>query len=706
MKISRTQRDPSESKSRLELRQEIINLHDSLNTRQSKSLFHVTMMSLFLFNSFFLSLRSSLFNPINSPIQSFCHDLVEHALLQERNSTLDRYQALRDFKFPAYCNREYSVAPWQPLSALSENDQRHFLFEFSRAVDRCVKSTSVDTTVVRETFELLYKAFTPLKEQIPFKDQDWGFYTQAKELAKNFLTYKAERDQVYLENLKNHTRSFHSGVHALIAILFSMATHPPITKIFWRLYNRRENTLFSIPLHYQSTEKLLTLKEKLHKKIQLKIATSRSDDLLRKIIKFIQIFFFIIILLFIIHTSINSSTNLNILRLPLLVGLFAYSFKFSDFNFSFLLPDEKKVVSVQLSILKKALTDTKNLTKIVKIEPLNLGKKSSSYLLLTPNPAEILPPGMVATILQKSLQNARVTFLAEGKEVAIFSNTKFSNNQQREFKKVFLELFTRGFSINKLKKQFFKLTKCLNAYSQINDVRIEEGFLSHSEPESKIYIYSDMPKVLQVISRVLNEDKFSVEPGTNQIILSCRQSLPEQRFLALLKNIKSALAPFQNVGEATLPPSLPPKQKKTRSRAPEAKVEEEEVKPHSAPPPPLKIVWDQHTIYPHPDIQPVQGAIKRFMKFDLPAVCFDNDKELRNHFKSKSTQMAREKDDQGVKHSTYTGYNFFTKKRESFNANVKVLGSNSNNRVLVRIERAPAGGEILYRACAFERNVH
>lgn len=213
-----------------------------------------------------------------------------------------------------------------------------------------------------------------------------------------------------------------------------------------------------------------------------------------------------------------------------------------------------------------------------------------------------------------------------------------------------------------------------------------------------------MPKILQALTRQVGS-LLAVMAEFNQITLSSCQPLSSQQLATLIKNFKDQLGLRGNTGLA--PISLPPpKSGKSRRRLPEAETEEAKDDQEEKPPSPAKIIWSRQHVYPHRDIHRVEGTINRYMEFKLPPICFGNDMKLFNHFKSKSTQMARrEKDSQGIKHSTYMGTNFFTGKRETFPANVKLSGASGNDRVLLKVHTAQ-GGEMLYEACAFEYNVH
>jgi hypothetical protein len=695
--------------SRMELCQEIILMYRSLRIYRSKRLLQVSMSSATLLAIlYFLSIYYP-FDFMNSSLWAFCHQLAKRLATGEREQIFQDYQALQNFEFPATCRKYMSelmehdairVSPWQ-LSELAENDPRHFLFYFSRTLDRCLKTFSLNTAAVTQTFRSLYSFYTPGNQRISFKNEGMRFFSQARELARNFLIYHSKREQRISNNIEIYTTDLYDSSQKLIVTLITSMIESFTSKIFWGFYDRQ---LFSIPLHSQSTAKLLTLKQKLENDYKLESKKTKDENFLRSWTKIFQLFTIVLMLAFLPMTLLWPSRNLPTYLLGFLsmTPFLIFSFKINNIFLNFFATDEKKTLQRQLNRLGDELKSIRELTQIVEIVPVSLQYSSSSYLLLTPRLNSELAPGAVATILQQSLQSAKIAFNAEGKEVAILSNSKISSSQWRQFKTSFQQLVKHGLNIHQIKKQFLKIVKLLDSCNQISHTRIEEGFLSHSNPESKLYIYSQMPKVLQVLTRQV-ESLLAVMADLNQITLSSCQPLSSQQLATLIKNFKDQLGLR---GDTRLAPiSLPPpKSGKSRRRLPEteeAKDDQEEKAPPSA-----KIIWGRHHVYPHRDIHRVEGAINRYMEFKLPPVCFGNDMKLFNHFKNKSTQMARrEKDSQGIKHSTYTGTNFFTGKRETFPANVKLSGSSGNDRVLLKVHTAQ-GGEMLYEACAFEYNVH
>ena len=107
-----------------------------------------------------------------------------------------------------------------------------------------------------------------------------------------------------------------------------------------------------------------------------------------------------------------------------------------------------------------------------------------------------------------------------------------------------------------------------------------------------------------------------------------------------------------------------------------------------------------------PSVKPVENRSYRFMLFDLPKEAFGNNgSQTREIFCQKSTQMAKKKDSQGIKHGQYLGTNISSNRQQIFPARIKVLGQHGDDGVLLSVETATTG-ELLYQTQAFERNIH
>lgn len=109
-------------------------------------------------------------------------------------------------------------------------------------------------------------------------------------------------------------------------------------------------------------------------------------------------------------------------------------------------------------------------------------------------------------------------------------------------------------------------------------------------------------------------------------------------------------------------------------------------------------------------VSPIDNTHHRYMLFDLPLEAFGGEEKVRDHFKSKSTQMARNANNsQGIKHGHYLGEDYFLKRQQVYAARIKLAGesqgSQSNNGVLLSVESADTG-ELLYRTRSFATRIH
>jgi hypothetical protein len=695
--------------SRIQLCQDITYFSDAIHEVKRKNTLYVTVSSLIVYLTLRRFLFTPLFNHFHDPLESFFSGWVNQKISAGNEQILSAYAALREFKFPVYCQQRFqrfmsqevatlATVPWE-LSALIPKDQRHFLFYFSKMVDECIKAGYLDITHISQVFTSLLASFSSevLAENGP------PFFPLARILAQNFLQNNKKRKQFLVEFSKETVKRFITQSKDLFTFLFAFLLQPLVLNIFWWVRDRHQKKFFAVPLHYQNMDRLLELRENLAKDYKQIMFRKQGESKFKLLLQLLGLILLVKHILLFFETRPYNAPNA-IFEIPLatlwLPGL-TFLFRINNFNFK-CRKDTKQTVDLRLDILKKTLTINPRFKTMVGIKFINLGQLAVSYLLLTPHKSVDLPSRTVAAILQQSLLDANIAFTAEGQEVAVSANATISSNQKIQFKTRLAELLLMSVNIRLIIQQFNQLSRWLECHSDSIYTRVEEGFLADAQPKSRLYVYGNMQKIGQRIANALTELKLTSEQREDHIVTSWSSPLEKNDFKMLIQSLMVHFGVFNF--SVSVPPQLPfRKLKKIRGAAPLSTPGEMKTPPSPAP---LNVFWDLRTRFPdHPDIKPVAGAIKRFVLFNLPLVCFDNDEKLRERYKSKSMQMARRGlGSQGIKHSTYPGYHFFNGRRQFFSANIKLCDEN-NHRVLLDI-RTAENGEILYTTCAFERNVH
>lgn len=695
--------------SRIQLCQDITYFYDAIHELKSKNTFYVTVSSVIVYLTLRRVLFTPLFNYFHDPLESFFSGWVTQRISAEHEQILSAYAGLREFEFPAYCQQRFqrfmsqevatlTTVPCE-LSALIPKDQRHFLFYFSKMVDECLKVNYLDTTHISQVFTSLITSFS---HRVPTENGP-PFLPLVKILAQNVFQGHKKREQFLIEFSKETVERFITQSKDLVTFLFAFLLQPLALNVFWWVRDRHQKKLFAVPLHYQNIDRLLKLRENLAKDYEEIMFQKHEESKLKLLLQLMGLIFLVKHILLFFETRPYNVPHA-IFEIPLAalwLPSLTFLFRINNFNFK-CRKDAKQTIDLRLDILKKTLAINPRFKTMVGIKSINLGQLAVSYLLLTPRKSADLPSRTIAAILQQSLLDANIAFTAEGPEVAVSANATISSNQKIQFKKRLAELLLVSVNIRLVIQQFNQLSRWLECHSDSIHTRVEEGFLAHAQPKSQLYVYGNMPKIGQRIANALTELKLPSEQREDHIVTSWSSPLEKNDFKMLIQSLMVHFGVFNS--SVSVPPQLLfRKLKKIRGAAPLSTPGEMKTLPSPAP---LNVFWDQRTRFPdHPDIKPVAGAIKRFVLFNLPLVCFDNDEKLRERYKSKSTQMARRGlGSQGIKHSTYSGYHFFSGHRQFFPANIKLCDEN-NHRVLLDI-RTAENGEILYTTGAFERNVH
>lgn len=639
-------------------------------------------------------LRDKNFNDFLLPVTD---RLVDFAASFDNQTIATNYQTLVDFELPPACEssvvrRAYShgyhhvnLRNWknivpQKLSELKENNTHHFIYYFGNALGNCW-SFIPNITLIDDAFASLNGIFHPDKSE--FSEEDYS--TKTMEVAKNFLNYRQNFNKV----MTRQKKLFNQSMKFLLATLSVIIAYNIGCSIYSSLLKKELEDKLPIP----SPDELLTLKKK-------------SQQLLedQSIFNYLQP---VIIYLIVMNFFFEDYSKDKFWFFHLTAFLSPLFFIKDEFFTNELLKIKMRQVERDFSKLKKILTDAfkleaKDPTKYLQYQAFNLPDRSMSYLQLQVDGVDTITVNQMTIMVRLALKFVQIAYKNWGNHVVLKSHTPINQQQQGRLKAEFFRLCQNCIRLNQIKMQFHELIKIFENHSKKEDyIRLEHGLLSDQKLQSTFCLHSNKEPILTYISSIFTDLAISVKVDNQQLMVTRNLPFNDSEFSVLLRKFKQGFSFSTKTNPETHPPHFKILKIRKKSLDMSDFAEIKIPKPVSS----AVVRWERHS-YPHPDIQPISGAVNRFIVFNLPVSCFDNNEMLRKRYQAKATQMARSyKGSQGIKHSNYMGYNYHSGVYELFPANIKLCGSQANNRILLSIHYAE-NGEMLYETCAYAKGVH